>query len=104
MLILNNYENVKPYADINIKLISNEIISGFGDIMIIQILRIVFVICTLFLVAFSLWRSKNIESEQRKKVYKVILAISDLNCQNCGIYYKNIWHTIKKCQTYAKSK
>jgi len=101
---LNNYKNVKPYANVNVFLISNLIINNLGTIMIVQILKVIFVICTLFLVTFSTWKSKNLEIEQRNKVYKVMLAISDRNCQNCCIYYKNIWHTIKKCQSHSKSK
>lgn len=60
-------------------------------------------VCSILVVTF-LWKSKNIELAQKESIYKILLGISDRNCQSCTFYFKNLLSTVVKCKMYAKMK
>jgi hypothetical protein len=48
-----------------------------------------------------MWRSAGIEEKQHQSVLKVLVSISDRNCQQCGIYFKNITSILAKSRAVA---
>jgi hypothetical protein len=47
-------------------------------------------VLVLSVISFLLWRSIKTEERQLEAVLKVLLSISERNCQQCGMYFRNI--------------
>lgn len=91
-----NQQKMKDYLLRSYNTLVSSISDNFFGVFIFTILEtLAFCILASFAVGV-LWKSKNLEINQRYYIRRVFLSISDFNCQQCCSYFKHVYLALLK--------
>lgn len=93
-----NLQYIEKYIDISFDCLRDNVILFLAINANLSKLKVGIISFFLVLIAFLIWKSTLTEQRHHEGILKVLLTISDRNCQQCGMYFRQISNIFLMCR------